>query len=76
MRRQCVCGKPVPENRRLCNECSKIYGLNPKNWDPWLKWLVSDIQRDLDYERNHPTYSLETDCYEDITGNYRVKETE
>jgi len=52
MSRTCVCGKPILSNRALCKECYEIYG-DKENWPMWLSWMVGDIQRELNYDRNH-----------------------
>lgn len=73
MERYCPCGKQVRIDRRLCWECADIYGTDPSEWPEWLRWQVSDIQREIDYERNNN----ESLCIDDIEpngrGGYRAK---
>lgn len=57
--RVCVCGKLISLNHQLCGECLEVYGANPRGWPEWLRWQVSDIQRDIDYERRHDEYWLD-----------------
>ena len=59
MERLCPCGKKIPAKWRLCRECVEIYGTAPSEWPEWLRWMVSDIQREIDYERNRIYVGLE-----------------
>jgi len=70
--RYCICGKPIQNNRRLCKECGEIYGYNPNDWPEWLRWLVSDMQRSIDQERNHVEVPLD-DIEPNGCGGYRAK---
>lgn len=73
MERYCVCGKSIQNNRRLCKECGEIYGYIPSEWPEWLRWLVNDMQRSLDQERNHNTLGLE-EVESNGHGGYRAKQ--
>lgn len=59
MERLCPCGKKIPSKWRLCRECAEIYGVDSKEWPEWLRWMVADIQREIDYERNRNYIGLE-----------------
>lgn len=59
MERLCPCGKQIRANWRLCSECVEIYGIDSQEWPEWLRWMVSDIQREIDYERNRNYVGLE-----------------
>jgi hypothetical protein len=72
VQRYCICGKPISNNRRLCKECGDNYGYNPDNWPEWLRWLVNDMQRSIDQERNHTELSLD-EIESDGDGIYRAK---
>jgi hypothetical protein len=52
MKKMCVCGKSVLPSHSLCKECFEIYGVKSE-WPEWLRWMVADIQREWDYDRNH-----------------------
>ncbi len=52
MEKRCICGKHVLPHHNLCKECFDIYGAR-KEWPEWLKWLVSDVQREWSYENRH-----------------------
>lgn len=51
--RYCICGKSIAQRRQLCKECLEIYGENPNEQPEWVRWQIADIQRELDYDRNH-----------------------
>ena len=53
MNRHCVCGKQITITSRLCNECLEKYGTDPDKWDCWIKYLVSDEQKEINRERRH-----------------------
>lgn len=72
MQRYCPCGKQISTNRRLCGDCINIYGTNPQEWPEWLHWMVSDIQRELDFERNRGYIGLD-DIEPNGNGGYRAK---
>lgn len=74
MNRQCVCGKPIKINKRLCPECIAIYGTDPDEWPEWLRWLVGDIQRDIQYDYSHNDHvSIDTGVTYDSSGNMKAK---
>jgi len=74
MMRNCVCGKTITLNSRLCSECAEIYGLEPNEWPEWLRWMLSDIQRDVQYEHTHNDHvSIETGVTYDSFGNMKAK---
>jgi len=52
MAKHCFCGRQIPNSMRLCKEHAAEYGTDPKTWDPWLKFLVSDYQREWNAEQN------------------------
>ena len=62
-KRYCVCGRAIPFKRQLCGECLEIYGDDLKEWPEWLRWQVSDIQREIDYERRHDELTIFNDEY-------------
>ena len=74
MERRCPCGKQIRIDRRLCNECAGIYGINKQEWPEWLRWMVSDIQRELDFDRNHD-YADTASIEPNGRGGYRTKPT-
>ena len=52
MMKHCFCGKAIPVNWRLCKEHAAEYGTDPEQWDDWLKFLMTDIKREYDQDRN------------------------
>jgi hypothetical protein len=72
MERYCPCGKQIRVDRRLCKECADIYGIDKQEWPEWLSWMVSDIQRELDFDRNHE-YSNLDEIEPNGRGGYRAK---
>jgi len=67
-KRYCVCGRAIPFKRQLCGECLEIYGDDLKEWPEWLRWQVSDIQREIDYERRHDDFWLDEE--EELVPDY------
>ena len=61
MQRYCVCGMPIPMDWTLCPECLEVYGDDVEEWPEWLRWLTADIQRELDWDRNHDELPLPDD---------------
>ena len=41
-----VCQRRKPSRWLLCKGCAGEYGLDPKCWSEWLRFLVSDIRRE------------------------------
>lgn len=82
MYKTCVCGKTIKSRRSLCAECLEIYGANIGEWPEWLRWLVADIQREWDTDRNHDELEyrdeIDYDLYdaEGIDGEVETVETE
>ena len=72
MERLCPCGKHVLPNRRLCKECAEIYGCDSTEWPEWLRWQVSDIQRELDFDMKHNHRQLD-EIESNGRGGYRAK---
>ena len=72
MERLCPCGKHVLPNRRLCKECAEIYGCDSAEWPEWLRWQVSDIQRELDFDMKHNHFQLD-EIESNGRGGYRAK---
>ena len=72
MERLCPCGKHVLPNRRLCKECAEIYGCDSAEWPEWLRWQVSDIQRELDFDMKHNHLQLD-EIESNGRGGYRAK---
>ena len=72
MERLCPCGKAVLPNRRICKECGSIYGFDSSEWPEWLRWQVSDIQRELDFDSKHNYQGLD-DIEPNGRGGYRAK---
>lgn len=72
MERLCPCGKHVLPNRRLCKECAEIYGCDSAEWPEWLRWQVSDIQRELDFDMKHNHLQLD-EIEPNGRGGYRAK---
>lgn len=58
MVRHCVCGKVITLNSSLCNDCLKEHGSDPEKWAEWVRFLVSDEQKEIDRQRRHPELSL------------------
>jgi len=56
--RLCVCGVPIPANRKLCCACAKYYTLRRAAWPEWLRVWMSHYQRELDYELRHDDIPL------------------
>ena len=61
--RKCVCGKSISLRRQLCGECLETYGSDKDKWPEWLKWLVNDNQRRINYERRHDELTIFNDEY-------------
>lgn len=72
MERLCPCGKAVLPNRRICKECGSIYGFDSSEWPEWLRWQVSDIQRELDFDMKHNHRQLD-EIEPNGRGGYRAK---
>ena len=72
MERLCPCGKRVLPNRRLCKECAEIYGCDSTEWPEWLRWHVSDMQRELDFDMKHNHRQLD-EIEPNGRGGYRAK---
>jgi len=72
MERLCPCGEHVLPNRRLCKECVEIYGCDSTEWPEWLRWQVSDIQRELDFDMKHNHLQLD-EIESNGRGGYRAK---
>jgi len=72
MERLCPCGKAVLPNRRICKECGSIYGFDSSEWPEWLRWQVSDIQRELDFDIKHNHRQLD-EIEPNGRGGYRSK---
>jgi hypothetical protein len=51
--RRCVCGKPIRLRDPLCKSCRELYGSKAREWPDWVKFLVSDEQREIDRMRMH-----------------------
>lgn len=37
---------------RLCKAHTAEFGTDPKQWEPWLRYLVADIQREWNAAQN------------------------
>lgn len=61
LKRNCVCGKTIPHNQRLCASCLSNFGSDPDKWDAWLKEWMKSYQAELDSERNHYHLTIEVD---------------
>lgn len=72
MERLCPCGKTILPNRRICKECGDIYGFDSSEWPEWLRWQVSDIQRELDFDSKHEHYRIDT-IEPNGRGGYKAK---
>ena len=72
MSKECVCGAEIRNNRSLCRECADIYGYDESEWPEWLRWKVSDIQREHDFYRLHNELRLES-IEPNGRGGYRAK---
>ncbi len=66
-------GKTITLNSRLCSECAEIYGLEPNEWPEWLRWMLSDIQRDVQNIPNDHVVSIETGVTYDSFGVQKAK---
>ena len=73
MAKLCACGTEIKNNRSLCLECGEIYGYDPKDWPEWLRWLVSDIQREHMDDLVHKHLSYEDEIEPNGNGGYRPK---
>jgi hypothetical protein len=57
--RECVCcGAKIKDNRPICGDCFRIYGPR-REFPKWLTFLIADRQREIDYDRNHPTVGID-----------------
>ena len=63
MKKQCVCGAGIRVDRRLCDSCSELYGLDPAKWPIWLSDWMEAYQKEYSYEKNHRDVSYE--AYQD-----------
>jgi len=61
LKRNCVCGKPIPHNQQLCASCLSYYGVNAGGWPLWLTEWLKNYQAELDSERNHQHLAIEVD---------------
>jgi len=61
MVRYCPCGARIAWNRSLCRDCIREYGYDKERWPAWLRFYVADMQREIDYERNHDDLAIEPD---------------
>lgn len=52
MNRTCFCGRRIPAQQRLCVEHAAEYGTDPNKWEVWLKFLITDLTREYDADRN------------------------
>jgi len=53
MNKVCVCGKTIPIKNDLCRECLSLYGTDKTEWAEWLRFMVSDLKREYEYEIKH-----------------------
>lgn len=60
------CGRPISPRRSLCPKCAARYGSKRSQWPEWLAFRVSDIAREWDQMRRHPTISLDDDLTPDL----------
>lgn len=60
MRTCAVCQNPIPTHGPLCCACSAKYGRKRSQWPPFVRVMVSSHQSEVDFERRHPHYSLES----------------
>ena len=58
MEKFCFCGKQIPTNMRLCKQHAEEYGTDPEYWDEWLRFLVSDNQREWNAEQRSPEIDM------------------
>jgi len=63
MKKQCVCGAGIRVDRRLCDSCSELYGLDSTKWPVWLSDWMGSYQKEYSYEKNHREVSYE--AYQD-----------
>lgn len=59
--RQCPCGARIPLWASLCAKCREQYGDDRSKWPQWLRWYVSDIQREINYLRRHKIHEVHYD---------------
>jgi hypothetical protein len=72
MAKKCVCGTDIHNDRSLCRECGSVYGYNSSEWPEWLRWQVSDIQRENIDEFYHTHLGID-DIEPNGHGGYRAK---
>ena len=60
LKRNCVCGKPIPYNRQLCASCIIEYG-SPDKWEEWLTDWMKNYKRELDSENLHRHLTIDVD---------------
>ena len=57
--RKCLCcGSSRGIKWTLCTECLAEYGKDKAKWPEWLRFLVNDVQREIDDERRHHELAL------------------
>jgi hypothetical protein len=69
MQRECVCGKPIAVNSRLCSDCKALYG-EVLDWPDWLVGWMSDYQRELSQQFLHQDLAI----FDDETFTAREKQ--
>ncbi len=45
--KSCVCGVRIQVDWTLCPECLKEYGPDKTEWPAWVRFMATDIQREL-----------------------------
>ena len=68
MYKYCPCGAKIRPDRYLCLECYEIYGSDQAAWPAWLRFMVSDIQREWDADRNKNVVYIDPDKLDYMRG--------
>lgn len=56
-----VCGKSITYTFAICSDCEKIYGNRSSEWEPWLRFLWQDTQRQRRRDKNIIAFEVELD---------------
>lgn len=57
-RKCCCCDSPIGMKGNLCSDCLAEYGKDKAKWPEWLRFLVNDVQREIDDSRRHRELAL------------------
>lgn len=54
-----VCSKVIRSHGPLCFECMSKHGRTRSQWPDFVRFMVSDYEKQRHYERRHPHISLD-----------------